>query len=74
MSNIIRFKILWTDQFIESRRIHMFDMKTQNRISFNYELMARAPQWSVEKELRTFLKAKQKKIDSGYYDGKGHAS
>ncbi|WP_347862426.1 hypothetical protein U0355_04470 [Salimicrobium sp. PL1-032A] len=74
MSNIIRFKILWTDQVIESRRVHMFDMKTQSKISFNYELMDRAPSGSVGKELRSFLKQKQKKINSGYYDEKGHAS
>ncbi|SDX99027.1 hypothetical protein [Salimicrobium album] len=74
MAKVIRFTILWTEQLMESRRIHLFDMKTQSRISFNHELIERAPGWTVEKELITFLQSKERKIDSGYYDGKKHAS
>ncbi|UOQ94335.1 hypothetical protein MUO14_05085 [Halobacillus shinanisalinarum] len=75
MTTIIRFKIISTEQIPEDRRIHVFDIQQQERLSFNLKSLYR----SLERnecgiELKEFLETKKFKIDHGYYDFKSHVS
>ncbi|MFQ3544866.1 hypothetical protein Q7A53_12300 [Halobacillus rhizosphaerae] len=74
MTNIIRYKMLSTERVSEDRRIHVFDMQEQQKLSFNYELLQRAPEQYAGEELSLFLEKRKLKIDHGFYDNKGHAS
>ncbi|CDQ19269.1 hypothetical protein SAMN05192559_10178 [Halobacillus karajensis] len=75
MTKLIRYKMLATEEVSEDRRIHVFDMQEQQRLSFNYESLKRTPNSYVGEELAEFLDKRKFKITSGYYDNKkGHAS
>ncbi|WP_181349642.1 hypothetical protein [Thalassobacillus sp. CUG 92003] len=74
MNTILRYKILSTERVSEDRRIHVFDMKTQQELSFNLESLKRTPANHAGIELSSFLKTKQKKIELGLYDREGRAS
>ncbi|WP_082233418.1 hypothetical protein [Halobacillus massiliensis] len=75
MTNILRFKIISTEQIPEDRRIHVFDMLHQRTLSFNMESMKRSPErLSREEELSQFLITQKNKIEFGYYDQRGHVS
>lgn len=74
MTNLIRYKILSTEQVSEDRRIHVFDMQKQQKLSFNYESLKRTPENYVGEGLAEFLHRRKLKIDNGFYDKKGHAS
>ncbi|ELK47986.1 hypothetical protein QRD89_14070 [Halobacillus sp. ACCC02827] len=74
MTNLIRYKMLSTEEISEDRRIHVFDMQRQRKLSFNYESLKRTPENYVGEELTDFLKKRKMKIDNGFYDKTGHAS
>ncbi|MBA2175634.1 hypothetical protein H0266_12100 [Halobacillus locisalis] len=74
MTNLIRYKMLSTEQISEDRRIHVFDMQEQQKLSFNYESLKRTPKSYAGEELSDFLGKRKLKIDNGVYDNKGHAS
>lgn len=74
MTNLIRYKMLSTEEVSEDRRIHVFDMQQQQKLSFNYESLKRTPESYVSEELAEFLQKRKLKIDNGVYDQKGHAS
>ena len=74
MTNLIRYKMLSTEEISEDRRIHVFDMQDQQKLSFNYESLHRTPESYVGEELAGFLNKRKLKIDNGVYDRKGHAS
>ncbi|TGB02296.1 hypothetical protein [Halobacillus salinus] len=74
MTNLIRYKMLSTEQVSEDRRIHVFDMQEQQKLSFNYESLKRTPKDYAGEELADFLQKRKLKIDNGFYDNKGHAS
>ncbi|KHE72441.1 hypothetical protein [Halobacillus sp. BBL2006] len=74
MTNLIRYKMLSTEQVMEGRRIHVFDMQHQQKLSFNYELLKRTPKDYAGEELAEFLQKRELKIDNGFYDKRGHAS
>ena len=73
MTNLIRYKMLSTECVSGDRRIHLFDMQDQKRLSFNYESLKRTPAGYAGEELAEFLQKRKLKIDNGFYD-KGHAS
>ncbi|MCA0971655.1 hypothetical protein LCM20_13695 [Halobacillus litoralis] len=66
--------MLSTEQVSEDRRIHVFDMQEQQKLSFNYESLKRTPKNYAGEELADFLHKRKLKIDNGFYDNKGHAS
>lgn len=77
MTNLIRYKLLSTELVSEDRRIHVFDMQQQLKLSFNYESLKRTPENHVREELEElmeFLKKRKLKIDNGVYDNREHAS
>ncbi|MYL49113.1 hypothetical protein GLV98_06435 [Halobacillus litoralis] len=74
MTNLIRYKMLSTEEVSEDRRIHVFDMQEQQKLSFNYKSLKRTPENYVGEELSDFLDKRKLKIDNGFYDKKGHAS
>ncbi|MGP4061329.1 hypothetical protein [Halobacillus litoralis] len=74
MTNLIRYKLLSTEEISEDRRIHVFDMQQQQKLSFNYESLKRTPENYACGELADFLQKRKLKIDNGFYDDKGHAS
>lgn len=74
MTNLIRYKMLLTEEVSEDRRIHVFDMQTQQKLSFNYESLKRTPETYISEELAVFLSKRKFKIDNGFYDRKRRAS
>ncbi|SFJ43691.1 hypothetical protein SAMN04487936_102166 [Halobacillus dabanensis] len=74
MTKLIRYKMLSTEEISEDRRIHVFDMQEQQKLSFNYESLKRTPKSYVDEELAGFVNKRKLKIDNGFYDKKGHAS
>ncbi|GGC82378.1 hypothetical protein GCM10007216_11160 [Thalassobacillus devorans] len=73
ITKLLRYKILYTELIAEDRRIHVFDMAFQRKLSFNYASLKRSPDKRA-KELLNFLKSKNTKIELGLYDNKGRAS
>ncbi|MFD1020400.1 hypothetical protein ACFQ2J_14525 [Thalassobacillus hwangdonensis] len=63
-----------TEKVSGDRRIHIFDMAEQRKISFNYASIKRSSVQRAGEELSRFLETKSKKIDRGFYDNKGRAS
>ncbi|MGP4068886.1 MULTISPECIES: hypothetical protein [unclassified Halobacillus] len=74
MTKLIRYKMLSTEQISEDRRIHVFDMQQQQKLSFNYESLKRTPKNNAYEELTEFLQKRKLKIDNGVYDNEEHAS
>ncbi|MBH0230944.1 hypothetical protein LCL89_11210 [Halobacillus yeomjeoni] len=74
MKNIIRYKLLATELISEDRRIHVFDMQQQLKLSFNYESLKRTRRHYACEELLEFLQKRELKIENGFYDKQEHAS